>query len=142
MSNKFTPVVKVRKQELDKAETNLLKAKQRQKANEEALMRANADYLSVNLPREGSAALLKESLQIKAIAKDVKDAAKERVELSAKEMAHYQHLYKNAHFEYEKIKYLESEELKTLQAKLKKAEQKALDDIAISKYFREKKQYE
>lgn len=142
MSNKFTPVVKVRKQELDKAETNLLKAKQRQKANEEALMRANADYLSVNLPREGSVALLKESLQIKAIAKDVKDAAKERMELSAKEMAHYQHLYKNAHFEYEKIKYLESEELKALQAKLKKAEQKALDDIAISKYFREKKQYE
>lgn len=142
MSSKYTPVVKVRKQELDKAETNLLKAKQRQKANEEALMRANADYLRVNLPRNGSAELLKQSLQMKAIAKDVKDAAKEKVELSAKEMAHYQHLYKNAHFEYEKIKYLESEELKIVQERLKKAEQKALDDIAISKYFREKKQYE
>ena len=142
MSSKYTTVVKVRKQELDKAETNLAKAKQRQKANEEALMRANAEYLSVNLPSAGSAEELKQSLEFRAIAKNVKDAAKEKVELSAKEMRHFQHLYKNAHLEYEKIKYLESEELKTLQTKLRKAEQKALDDIAVSKYFREKKQYE
>lgn len=142
MSSKYTPVVKVKKQELDKAETNLAKAKQRQKANEEALMRANAEYLSVSLPNSGSVELLKQSLEIKAIAKNVKDAAKEKVELSAKEMTHYQHLYKSAHLAYEKIKYLESEELKAVQAKLKKAEQKALDDIATSKYFRERKQYE
>lgn len=142
MSSKYTPVVKVKKQELDKAETNLAKAKQRQRANEEALRRANAEYLSVNLPNSGSVELLKQSLEIKAIAKNVKDAAKEKVELSAKEMTHYQHLYKNAHLAYEKIKYLESEELKAVQEKLKKAEQKALDDIATSKYFRERKQYE
>lgn len=142
MSGKYSSVVKVRKQELDKAETNLLKAKQRQKANEEALMKANAEYLSLNLPMQGSVELLKQSLEFKEIAKNVKDAAKEKVRLSAQEITHYQHLYKNAHLSYEKIKYLENEEFKELQTKLKKAEQKALDDIATSKYFRERKQYE
>ncbi len=142
MSSKYTPVVKVRKQELDKAETNLAKAKQRQRANEEAFAKANAEYLGVRLPSSGSVEILRQGLEFKEIAKNVKDAAKEKVELSAKEMRHFQHLYKNAHLEYEKIKYLESEELKAVQEKLKKAEQKALDDIAVSKYFREKKQYE
>lgn len=142
MNSKYSAVVKVKKQELDKAETNLLKAKQRKQVNEEALMRANAEYLSLKMPTQGSTALLKQGLEMKSIAKTVKEVAKEKVNLSAQEITHYQHLYKNAHLAYEKIKYLESQDLKEWQKKLKKAEQKALDDIAVSKYFREKKQYE
>ncbi len=142
MNSKYSSVVKVKKQELDKAETNLLKAKQRQKANEEALSKANAEYLSLKMPVQGNTELLKQSLEFKSIAQNVKEAAKEKVKLSAQEIVHYQHLYKNAHLAYEKIKYLESQELKELQKKLEKAEQKSLDDIAVSKYFRERKQYE
>lgn len=142
MKSKYSQVVKVRKQELDKAETNLLHARQRQMANEEALRAANAELQGIVMPKSGNAALLKQTLEFKQIAKNMQDAALEKVELSKKECAHYQNLYKNANLAYEKMKYLETDEIKQKQEALKKAEQKMLDEVAVSKYFREKKQNE
>ena len=81
MKSKYSQVVKIKKQELDKAENNLAAAKQRQRSNEAALMQAKAEYLSISLPQSGSVQLLRESLSFKNIAKDIKDAAQERVNL-------------------------------------------------------------
>lgn len=142
MKSKYSSVVKVKKQELDRAEIDLSKAKQRQRANEEALQRANEEYLSLSLPEQGSVLLLRQGLEFREIARGMKEFAKEKVKLSEQEMNHYQHLYKKAHLAYEKIKYLETEELKEFEEKLRKAEEKTLDEIAISKYFRERKKYE
>ncbi len=142
MKSKYSQVVKIKKQELDKAENNLAAAKARQRANEAALSKANADYLGINLPKSGSVALLKQGLELKNIAKNVQDAAKEMVQRSKHECSHYQHLYKDAHLNYEKLKYLETEDFKAMQKAIAKAEQKALDDIATSKFFRERKQDE
>lgn len=142
MKSKYSQVVKVRKQELDKAETNLLHARQRQMANEEALRAANAELQGIAMPKSGSSVLLKQTLEFKQIAKNMQNAALEKVELSKKECAHYQNLYKNANLAYEKMKYLETDEIKQKQEALKKAEQKMLDEVAVSKYFREKKQNE
>lgn len=65
--------------------------------------------------------------------------AKEKVELSKKEMNHYQFLYQKAHLDYEKMKVLEAEEIKQKQKELAKAEEKILDEIAISRFSKEKK---
>ncbi|TQR61509.1 flagellar FliJ family protein [Campylobacter troglodytis] len=142
MKSKFSSVVKVKKQELDKAELELSKARARQRQNEETLMLAEAEYLSLVMPKEGNAMLLRQSLNYKAVAKQMKDLAQEKLRLSHQEINHYQHLYKKAHLNYEKLKYLEVEELKELEKKLKKEEEKALDEIATSKYFRERKRNE
>lgn len=142
MKSKYSQVVKIKKQELDKAENNLAAAKARQRANEAALSKANADYLGISLPKSGSVALLKQGLELKNIAKNVQDAAKEMVQRSKNECNYYQHLYKDAHLNYEKLKYLETEDFKAMQKAIAKAEQKALDDIATSKFFRERKQDE
>ena len=64
------------------------------------------------------------------------------VQRSKHECSHYQHLYKDAHLNYEMLKYLETEDFKAMQKAIAKAEQKALDDIATSKFFRERKQNE
>lgn len=55
MKSKYSQVVKIKKQELDKAENNLAAAKQRQRSNEAALKQAKAEYLSISLPQSGSA---------------------------------------------------------------------------------------
>ena len=142
MKSKYSPVLKVKKQELDKAELDLSKARQRQRENEEALQRANAEYLCINLPQKGDVMLLKQSLEFKQIAKDMKDFAEEKVRLSSQEINHYQHLYKKAHLAFEKIKYLETEEFKEYEEKMQKAEKRMLDEIAVSRYFRERKKDE
>lgn len=54
-------------------------------------------------------------------------------------MNHYQFLYQKAHLDYEKMKVLEAEEIKQKQKELAKAEEKFLDEIAISRFFKGEK---
>lgn len=52
------------------------------------------------------------------VGREVLARAKEKVELSKKEMNHYQFLYQKAHLDYEKMKVLEAEEIKQKQKNL------------------------
>ncbi|MFQ6342600.1 flagellar export protein FliJ [Campylobacter sp. VTCC 70190] len=140
MKSKYNSVVKVRKQQLDKAENNLNKAKQRQLENEVAyeLSRKECENLSA-LPKSGSIADLRSNLSMAQVGREALARAKEKVELSKKEMNHYQFLYQKAHLDYEKMKVLEAEEIKQKQKELAKAEEKFLDEIAISRFFKGEK---
>lgn len=140
MKSKYNSVLKVRKQQLDKAENNLNKAKQRQLENEVAyeLSRKECENLSA-LPKSGSIADLRSNLSMAQVGREALARAKEKVELSKKEMNHYQFLYQKAHLDYEKMKVLEAEEIKQKQKELAKAEEKFLDEIAISRFFKGEK---
>lgn len=140
MKSKYNSVVKVRKQQLDKAETNLNQAKQRQLENERLyeISRRECEELAV-LPKSGSIAELRSNLSMAQVGRDALARAKEKVELSKKEMNHYQFLYQKAHLDYEKMKVLEAEEIKQKQKELAKAEEKFLDEIAISRFFKGEK---
>ncbi|NDJ28080.1 hypothetical protein DMB95_07460 [Campylobacter sp. MIT 12-8780] len=135
MKSKYSSVLKVKKQGLDKAEQNLSQAKQRQAQNELAFQNASLECANFVLPQNGNTQMLKQSLEMLEIARNVKERAKEKLELSQKEVLHYQTLYKRASLDYEKIKYLQSEEFKAMQKRLKKEEEKFLDEIAISRHF-------
>lgn len=140
MKSKYHSVVRVRKQQLDKAENNLNQAKQRQLENEKAyeISRLECENLSV-LPKSGSVTELRSNLSMAQVGREALARAKEKVELSKKEMNHYQFLYQKAHLDYEKMKVLEAEELKQKQKEFAKAEEKFLDEIAISRFFKGEK---
>ncbi|EAH7649125.1 flagellar export protein FliJ [Campylobacter jejuni] len=140
MKSKYNSVVKVRKQQLDKAESNLNQAKQRQLEHEKAyeLSRQERESLGV-LPKSGSIAELRSNLSMAQVGREALARAKEKVKLSKKEMNHYQFLYQKAHLDYEKMKVLEAEEIKQKQKELAKAEEKFLDEIAISRFFKGEK---
>ncbi|EIL2845819.1 flagellar FliJ family protein [Campylobacter coli] len=140
MKSKYNSVAKVRKQQLDKAQSNLNAAKQRQIENERLyeLSRQECESLSV-LPSSGSIAELRSNLTMAQVGRDALARAKERVELSKKEMNHYQFLYQKAHLDYEKIKVLEAEEIKQKQKELAKIEEKILDEIAITRFLKGEK---
>ncbi|EAK5952051.1 hypothetical protein E5B66_04680 [Campylobacter coli] len=140
MKSKYNSVAKVRKQQLDKAQSNLNAAKQRQIENERLyeLLRKECESLSV-LPSSGSIAELRSNLTMAQVGRDALARAKERVELSKKEMNHYQFLYQKAHLDYEKIKVLEAEEIKQKQKELAKIEEKILDEIAITRFLKGEK---
>ncbi|EHD9744338.1 FliJ family protein [Campylobacter jejuni] len=140
MKSKYNSVIKVRKQQLDKAESNLNQAKQRQLEYEKAyeLSRQECENLDV-LPKSGSIAELRSNLSMAQVGREALARAREKVELSKKEMNHYQFLYQKAHLDYEKMKVLEAEEIKQKQKELAKAEEKFLDEIAISRFFKGEK---
>ncbi|MCR2098332.1 flagellar export protein FliJ [Campylobacter upsaliensis] len=140
MKSKFNAVIKVKKQQLDKAQTNLNAALQRQKENERLLGLAREELLNLStLKGQISSEELRANVFMEGVAREALTRAKEKVELSHKEVNHYQFLYKKAHLDYEKIKYLQSEELKVMQKAMQKAEEKFLDELAISRFFKKDK---
>lgn len=140
MKSKFNAVIKVKKQQLDKAQTNLNAALQRQKENEKLLGLAREELLNLStLKGQISSEELRANVFMEGVAREALARAKEKVELSHKEVNHYQFLYKKAHLDYEKIKYLQSEELKAMQKAIQKAEEKFLDELAISRFFKKDK---
>lgn len=140
MKSKFNAVIKVKKQQLDKAQTNLNAALQRQKENERLLGLAREELLNLStLKGQISSEELRANVFMEGVAREALTRAKEKVELSHKEVNHYQFLYKKAHLDYEKIKYLQSEELKAMQKAIQKAEEKFLDELAISRFFKKDK---
>ncbi|MBM0637446.1 flagellar export protein FliJ [Campylobacter sp. VicNov18] len=140
MKNKYDSVLKVRKQQLDKVENNLHKARQRQLQNQKSYELSRKEYESLDtLPKSGTIAQLRSTLSMVQVGRDAIARAKEKVELSQKEINHYQFLYKKAYLDYEKIKFLEAEEFKKKQKELAKAEEKLLDEIAISRFFKGEK---
>ncbi|EAI2044446.1 hypothetical protein EYU43_01930 [Campylobacter upsaliensis] len=140
MKSKFNAVIKVKKQQLDKAQTDLNAALQRQKENERLLGLAQEELLNLgSLNGQISSEELRANVFMEGVAREALARAKEKVELSHKEVNHYQFLYKKAHLDYEKIKYLQSEELKAMQKAMQKAEEKFLDELAISRFFKKDK---
>lgn len=140
MKSKFNAVIKVKKQQLDKAQTDLNAAQQRQKENERLLGLAQEELLNLStLKGQISSEKLRANVFMEGVAREALTRAKEKVELSHKEVNHYQFLYKKAHLDYEKIKYLQSEELKAMQKAMQKAEEKFLDELAISRFFKKDK---
>ncbi|HEC1548992.1 TPA: flagellar FliJ family protein [Campylobacter upsaliensis] len=140
MKSKFNAVIKVKKQQLDKAQTDLNAALQRQKENERLLGLAREELLNLStLKGQISSEELRANVFMEGVAREALIRAKEKVELSHKEVNHYQFLYKKAHLDYEKIKYLQSEELKAMQKAMQKAEEKFLDELAISRFFKKDK---
>ncbi|EAH6236174.1 hypothetical protein F3523_01685 [Campylobacter upsaliensis] len=140
MKSKFNAVIKVKKQQLDKAQTDLNAAQQRQKENERLLGLAQEELLNLStLKGQISSEELRANVFMEGVAREALTRAKEKVELSHKEVNHYQFLYKKAHLDYEKIKYLQSEELKAMQKAMQKAEEKFLDELAISRFFKKDK---
>lgn len=142
MKTKYSSIIKVKKQALERAENNLNKAKARQLENQKKLEQAIKECDSLSIPQKGDANELRQSMQMLQIARDSKERAAQKVLLSDKEIVHYQHLYKKANFDYEKIKYLEAEEIKKIKKELEKIEAKNLDEIAISRFFRSKNEDE
>ncbi|EHY5254493.1 flagellar FliJ family protein [Campylobacter upsaliensis] len=140
MKSKFNAVIKVKKQQLDKAQTDLNAALQRQKENERLLGLTREELLNLStLKGQISSEELRANVFMEGVAREALTRAKEKVELSHKEVNHYQFLYKKAHLDYEKIKYLQSEELKAMQKAMQKAEEKFLDELAISRFFKKDK---
>lgn len=140
MKSKYDSIVKVRRRQLDSAEKKLYQAQARQSENERLYELSRQAYKEVHtLPSSGSLKELKSNLTMMNVGKEALERAKEKVELSKQEIKHYEFLYQKAHLEYEKMKALESTELKEKQKALQKLEEKFLDEIALSRFLKEKK---
>lgn len=133
-NTKFSQILKVKKQALEKIEIDLTKSR-----NKLAMLKNNLSDLlfqisSHEFPKKGNSVELRTNLAILQAYKNEKDVLNEKINLTNKDIIHFEHLYKKAYLEYEKIKYLEEEEIKKSIAKAKKQEQIMLDELATQRF--------
>ncbi|WP_169764544.1 flagellar export protein FliJ [Campylobacter mucosalis] len=134
MPSKFTPIVRVKKQALDKIEIKLIRAKNDLSKYNFELSIAKDEINRHQMPKSGDVSELRQSLEILKIMNASLKELKEKIELTQREVAHFTYQYKNANLEYEKVKYLEEEEIKLDLKKKKRAEELMLDEFATIKF--------
>ncbi len=130
MSGIFLKISKINKQKLDRIESELFIIKSEMKRISREIQRI---YLSVDelvTPQTGSVKELVEFQARRRVLNTQKDIFTKELHQKDLELAQKQQEYKKAKLEYEKIKYLHEEELKKKLQKIKKDEQKELDEIS------------
>lgn len=105
----------------------------------EGFIAQTAEQISkFEMPSSGSAADLRGSLELLGAMRREKNLLTERLELTKKSIAHLERQHKAANLEYEKMKYLQTQDFSAQIEKIKKAEAAALDEFATMNFTRQK----
>ncbi len=130
---KFKQILSVKKQALQTAELDLNKAKMRKTSVENELELAKRELDNYPEPKTLNEIKLANDAILFNIEKQKQ--LREKILLCEKEIVHYQHLYKRASLDYEKIKYLHEEELQEIKKEQERKQALELDEIATMRFF-------
>ncbi len=130
MKSQFTKIAKIRKQKRDTIERDLVKSQNKEKMLSHKIMALYTQIVELKTPQEGAISLLSLLAEHKRILNRDKKQCENELEAVQKETALLRMAYQKAHIEYEKIHYLEEQELQALIEKMKKEEQLFLDEVS------------
>ena len=129
MNNRFSQIVKVKEEELNKIEMSLAKSKATFLELSCSMDAINAELNMNQFPKSGSSSKIKSTIEQQKLLRSQKDKIKEKMLLIQKEIVHFEFKYKKAYVELEKVKYMEKEEIQKELKNLKKKESKELDEL-------------
>ena len=138
MKSKFSKIAKIRKQKREAIEKELLKSQNRQKMLTHKIASLYEEIISIKMPQNGTVSLLSLVGEQKKILNRDKKHYEHELLLATVATQKLQEEYKKAHIEYEKIKYLEEQELQALIDKMKLQEQLYLDEISTMLFANKK----
>jgi len=137
VKSKYTPLVKLKKRDLDHAERDLVSANSTLTLASIALHNAYILLQSLGLPTSGTVSEFTQSqILIQAQHYEIEQCALNLAK-AQQNLSQMQQRFKNAMIEYEKFKYLELQETQAHSVKIKKEEAKMLDEIGVMTYKRE-----
>ena len=130
MNSKFTPIAKIRKQQRDKVETCLAKARYEKHKLEQEIVSTCKEIDETEIPISGDISLMNVVREKLAIIRKAKDSLQDKLLVKESEIQQLREKYKRAHLEFEKIKYLEEQDFAEWMEKIKKDEQLDMDEIS------------
>ncbi len=139
MKTKFSPILKVRKLEIEKIENQLLSYKNQKRKAKSELSNLMDDLKKMEIAKKGSITELKRSFFLISSLQNSIAQQKEYINLLDNQIKSTQKLLQKATIEYEKIKYLHDIEVKKVLEKIKKMEIKELDEVASQLFVTRKK---
>lgn len=136
MKSKFSSILKVKKRSLDLARSRLLKSKNALNLAQENFDLARNSLVSINMPLKGDSKNIALSMMQSRSCRDELNRAKERLDIAQKELMHFEHLYKQANLEFERINYLHEQEVKMALKAIEKSQANLLDEFGVMAFAR------
>ncbi len=130
MNSKFTPIVKVRKQQRDMVENRLAKARFERHELEQKISSTCREIDETVTPTSGNIAMMNMVRERLAIIRKEKDELQGRLAIKEQEIEQLRDKYKRVNTEFEKIKYLEEQDFQEWMKKIKKTESLDMDEIS------------
>ncbi|MDO7252655.1 flagellar export protein FliJ [Helicobacter cappadocius] len=131
MNTKFDSLLKIKQQQLDKCEIDIMQNNQLIDSKNRKIDILLQDLSEVNIPKNGGYWDFKNMQDIKKAFVNEIDKTKNEISRLKNIGKKLQESYKIAFVEYEKIKYLKDNEIKKMILKIKKNELKDLDEVGI-----------
>ncbi|MBP1682410.1 MAG: FliJ protein [Proteobacteria bacterium] len=130
MKSQFSKIAKIRKQKRDAIERELMKSQNKERLLTHKIASLYDDIAAVQMPKEGLVTVLLMVNEQKSILNREKKRCEQELFVVQRNTKKLQLDYQKAHVEYEKIKYLEEQELQAIMDKIKREEQLYLDEIS------------
>lgn len=130
MKSQFSKIAKIRKQKRDAIERELMKSQNKERLLTHKIASLYDDIAAVQIPKEGLVTVLLMVKEQKSILNREKKRCEQELFVVQRNTKKLQLDYQKAHVEYEKIKYLEEQELQAIMDKIKREEQLYLDEIS------------
>lgn len=138
MKTRFTSLIKVKKEMMDRCERDLQKANESVHRAQVALDEAYAELEKAKIPASGSMTEFKNSRMLLSAQRDIIHEKQERLALALQQVERAKQALKSAMIDYEKFKYLEAEQIKKILLEARRKEQRELDEIAVLTFERPK----
>ncbi|MDP3302056.1 MAG: flagellar FliJ family protein [Sulfuricurvum sp.] len=134
MKSRYEPLVKLKKQALDKTEQQLLNANTEVTLSDTALRNAYAQLSTFESPSNGPIGeLLQAQMILQAHHREI-ETCRLRVERAGMNQHAAREAFRLSRIEFEKFNYLEVQEVEAMMAKAKQEEAKMLDEIGTITY--------
>lgn len=130
MKSQFSKIAKIRKQKRDAIERELMKSQNKERMLNHKITTLYEEIAAVQMPKEGLVSALLMVGEQKSILNREKKRCEQELFVVQRTTKQLQSEYQRAHVEYEKIKYLEEQELQAMMDKIKREEQLYLDEIS------------
>jgi len=130
MKSQFSKIAKIRKQKRDAIERELMKSQNKERMLNHKITTLYEEIAAVQMPKEGMVSVLLMVGEQKSILNREKKQCEQELFVVQRTTKKLQGEYQKAHVEYEKIKYLEEQELQAIMDKIKREEQLYLDEIS------------
>ncbi|WP_331774619.1 flagellar FliJ family protein [Sulfurospirillum sp. 1612] len=130
MKSAFSKISKIKKQKLNTIENEIMRIQLDIMRLEQAIKEIYEHIKKLEMPSRGSVVLLNFYQEKRQLLNKQKHELDQRLEAKRERLTEKQTAYKDAQIDFEKIKYLEDQELMSKIKKIKKDEQKELDEMA------------
>ncbi|MCH9812504.1 MAG: flagellar export protein FliJ [Epsilonproteobacteria bacterium] len=142
MQTKFSQLLKVKQQKVDEIEVEMLDIQNQKKSLLLKIEHLDKDISEISKPVSGHFSQLNLSYTVLSNLSEQKERYNEEVTHIDKQIMGLQELYKEANIEFEKVKYLDDQEIQKILHLMKVEEKKEMDEIANLLYKRRREEIE